>query len=140
MLYCLYQLIIYPDNREQLTINGNITRRNRISNLIAKEYKPFESIKHISDDGNEFWYARELSNILEYVQWRNFVKVLDRGKLACKNSGYEINDRFVEVNKTIDMPKSATKQVTDYQLTRYACYLIVQNGDPRKEVIALGQT
>lgn len=111
-----------------------------MSNLIAKEYKPFESIKHISDDGNEFWYARELMAVLEYAEWRNFSKVLDRAKLACKNSGYEINDRFVEVNKTIDMPKSATKQVADYQLTRYACYLIVQNGDPRKEVIALGQT
>ncbi|MDA3885431.1 MAG: DNA damage-inducible protein D, partial [Candidatus Delongbacteria bacterium] len=73
-----------------------------MSNLIAKEYKPFESIKHISDDGNEFWYARELSNTLEYVQWRNFVKVLDRAKLACKNSGYEINDQFAEVSKMVE--------------------------------------
>ncbi|MBN2836084.1 MAG: DNA damage-inducible protein D [Candidatus Delongbacteria bacterium] len=111
-----------------------------MSNLIAKEYKPFESIKHLSADGNEFWYARELKTVLEYTEWRNFSKVLDRAKLSCRNSGYEINDHFVEVNKTIDMPKSATKQVADFELTRYACYLIVQNGDPRKEVIALGQT
>lgn len=111
-----------------------------MSNLIAKEYKSFEAIKHLSEDGHEFWYARELAMVLEYVQWRNFVKVLDRAMLACKNSGYEIMDHFAEVSKTIIMPKTATKQVVDYKLTRYACYLIVQNGDPRKEVIALGQT
>jgi len=111
-----------------------------MSNLIAKEYKLFEAIKHLSEDGHEFWYARELTTVLEYVQWRNFVKVLDRAMLACKNSGYEIRDHFAEVSKTITMPKTATKQVVDYKLTRYACYLIVQNGDPRKEVIALGQT
>ncbi len=111
-----------------------------MSNLKAKEYKSFEAIKHLSDDGNEFWYARELAMILEYIQWRNFVKVLDRAKLSCKNSGYAITDHFAEVSKTITMPKTATKQVVDYKLTRYACYLIVQNGDPRKEVIALGQT
>jgi DNA-damage-inducible protein D len=111
-----------------------------MSNLIAKEYKSFEAIKHVSDDGNEFWYARELSPVLEYVQWRNFAKVLDRAMLSCKNSGYEIPDHFAEVSKTIKMPKTASKQVIDYKLTRYACYLIVQNGDPRKKVIALGQT
>ena len=111
-----------------------------MSNLKANEYKPFEAIKHISDDGTEFWYARELSIILEYVQWRNFSKVLERAMLASKNSGYKIADHFAEVSKTIDMPKSATKKVVDFKLTRYACYLVVQNGDPRKEVIALGQT
>ncbi len=89
---------------------------------------------------NEFWNARELAPVLEYVQWRNFAKVLDRAMLAFKNSGYEIPEHFAEVSKTIKMPKTATKQVVDYKLTRYACYLIVQNGDPRKEVIALGQT
>ena len=110
-----------------------------MSNLIAKEYKPFENIKHLSEDGNEFWYARELSNILEYVQWRNFVKVLDRAKLACKNSGYAINDQFAEVSKMVE-GGVAPRAISDHKLTRYACYLIVQNGDPRKEVIALGQT
>jgi DNA-damage-inducible protein D len=111
-----------------------------MSNLIAKEYKSFEAIKHLAEDGHEFWYARELAMVLEYVQWRNFAKVLDRAKLSCKNSGYAIADHFAEVSKTITMPKSAIKQVIDFKLTRYACYLIVQNGDPRKEVIALGQT
>ena len=111
-----------------------------VSTLKAKEYKSFEAIKHVSEDSDEFWYARELAPVLEYVEWRNFTKVLERAKLACKNSGYSVADHFVEVNKTIKMPKTATKQVIDFKLTRYACYLIVQNGDPRKEVIALGQT
>jgi DNA-damage-inducible protein D len=110
-----------------------------MSNLIAKEYKSFESIKHVSDDGNEFWYARELAPALEYVEWRNFAKVLDRAVLACKNSGYPVGDHFVEVNKIVEAGVSS-KPVIDFKLTRYACYLIVQNGDPRKEVIALGQT
>lgn len=111
-----------------------------MSNLEAREYLLFEKIKHNSDDGNEYWYARELSLVLEYVQWRNFAKVLERASLACKNSGYEIADHFAEVSKMIKMPKTATKKMVDYKLSRYACYLIVQNGDPRKEVIALGQT
>lgn len=111
-----------------------------MSNLVAKEYKSFEETKRISDDGTEFWYARELAEVLEYVQWRNFAKVLTRAMLACKNSGYEVSDHFAEVSKTIEMPKTATKKVGDYKLSRYACYLIVQNGDPRKEIIALGQT
>lgn len=111
-----------------------------MSNLIAKEYKSFEAIKHVSDDSTEFWYARELAPVLEYVQWRNFAKVLERAILACKNSGYQVSDHFAGVSKTIAMPKTAIKQVVDFKLSRYACYLIVQNGDPRKEVIALGQT
>ncbi|MDR1061199.1 MAG: DNA damage-inducible protein D [Clostridiales bacterium] len=110
-----------------------------MSELNAKEYKRFEDIKHIRD-GGEYWLARELSAELDYAEWRNFSKVLDKAKLACKNSGFDIDDHFVEVNKTIQMPKTASKQVIDYELSRYACYLIVQNGDPRKEVIAHGQT
>ncbi|MBI5417002.1 hypothetical protein HZA55_03505 [Candidatus Poribacteria bacterium] len=99
-----------------------------MSNLIAKEYKSFEAIKHLSEDGYEFWYARELAIVLEYVQWRNFIKVLERAMLACKNSGYAIIDHFAEVSKTIEMPKTATKEIIDFKLTRYACYLIVQTG------------
>jgi len=91
-----------------------------MANLEAKEYVNFENIKHIDENGSEFWYARELADVLEYTQWRNFAKVIDKAMLACKNSG--------------------VKQIIDYEITRYACYLIVQNGDPRKEVIALGQT
>jgi DNA-damage-inducible protein D len=108
--------------------------------LKAKEYKRFEDIKHFRADGGEYWLARELSVELDYVQWRNFTKVLDKAKLACKNSGFDVDDHFAEVSKTISMPKTASKRVVDYELSRYACYLIVQNGDPRKEVIAHGQT
>ncbi len=111
-----------------------------LSNLKAEEYKNFEEIKKIREDGTEYWNARELSEVLQYKKWENFAKVIDRAKLACKNSGFEILEHFPEVRKTIEMPKNATKEVLDYELTRYACYLIVQNGDPRKEVIALGQT
>jgi DNA-damage-inducible protein D len=110
-----------------------------MSNLEATEFKPFEAIKHLGEDGIEFWYARELSLTLEYVQWRNFEKVLQRAILACKNSGNQIFDHFAEVSKIVEAG-ATSKPINDYKLTRYACYLIVQNGDPRKEVIALGQT
>ncbi|MCL2540815.1 MAG: DNA damage-inducible protein D [Firmicutes bacterium] len=119
---------------------------------MAEEYKGFEKIKHI-ENGEAVWLARELAPVLEYIQWRNFQNVIDRAMLACKNSGFNISDHFVEVSKTVEMPSkprkeekigfaevSKTKTIVDYKLTRYACYLIVQNGDPRKEVIALGQT
>jgi DNA-damage-inducible protein D len=111
-----------------------------MSDLNAKEYKRFEDIKIVRADGSEYWFARELASVLDYTQWRNFSKVIDKAMLACKNSGFYIDDHFAEVSKTIKMPKDAAKKVTDYELSRYACYLIVQNGDPRKEVIALGQT
>ncbi len=111
-----------------------------MSNLDADEYKSFEDIKRVDENGIEYWSARQLSEVLEYKKWENFSKVVDRAKLACKNSGQEIDEHFPEVRKTIEMPKNAQKQVLDYELSRYACYLIVQNGDPRKEVIALGQT
>ena len=111
-----------------------------MADLKAQEYKRFEDIKHTTDEGVEFWYARELSTVLEYAQWRNFSKVIDKAMLACKNSGFSVLDHFADVSKTIPMPKGAEKKILDYMLSRYACYLIMQNGDPRKEVIALGQT
>lgn len=100
----------------------------------------FESIKHFNEYGQEFWYARELQLALEYKEWRNFKNVLTRAIESCSNSKNVVDEHFVEVNKTIQMPKNAEKEIEDYQLSRYACYLIVQNGDPRKKVIALGQT
>lgn len=100
----------------------------------------FEDIKKINDYVEEFWYARELQKVLEYTEWRNFKFVIDKAKVACNNSSNEVFEHFVDVNKTIDMPKGAKKDIDDIMLSRYACYLIVQNGDPRKEVIALGQT
>lgn len=100
----------------------------------------FEDIKHINEYGQEFWYARELREVLNYTQWRRFKETIDRAKEACKKSGNEVNDHFAGVGKMINLAKGAVREVEDYMLTRYACYLIVMNGDSRKEVIALGQT
>ena len=107
-----------------------------------KEYneKIFENIKYIDDYGNEYWEARELQDVLEYKEWRNFELVIKKSKVACENSKMEVFEHFVDLNKTIKMPKGAFKEIIDYKLSRYACYLIVQNSDPRKEVVALGQT
>ena len=110
-----------------------------MSNLKAKEYENFESIKVVRKDGSEYWSARELSKVLQYEKWQNFSKVIDKAMLACKNSGGNIDYDFTEVSKIVDTGATQRK-VLDYELSRYACYLIVQNGDPRKEVIALGQT
>ena len=107
--------------------------------LIATEYKCFEEIKHMRDDGSEYWMARELAVVLDYTQWRNFTKVIDKAMIACNNSGHDVVYDFAEVSKIVEAG-ATTKKVKDYELSRYACYLIVQNGDPRKEVIALGQT
>jgi len=111
-----------------------------MAELIANEYEPFEKIKQVDENGADFWYARDLAGILQYAEWRNFEKVLDRAELACKNSGMKVSENFVDINKVVELGSSATKLVKDFRLTRYACYLIVQNGDPRKEVIAIGQT
>ncbi|WP_180382676.1 DNA damage-inducible protein D [Streptococcus oralis] len=99
----------------------------------------FENIKHIDENGVEFWYARELQTILEYMEWRNFNQVIDKAKIACENSGKRVVANFVDVNKTVQL-NFGTREIVDIKLSRYACYLIVQNGDPRKEVIALGQS
>ena len=107
---------------------------NRYTNNI------FENIKHIDEYENEYWYARELSKILEYKDWRNFLKVLNKAKVACKNSGFNIDEQLVEVNKLSKRNNNATANIQDYKLSRYICYLIVQNADSSKEVVALGQT
>ena len=108
--------------------------------LSAKEYKCFEDIKRIRPDGSEYWAARELAPVLDYAKWENFYKVIKRAMIACENSGRSTLECFPEVRKTSPMPNGGVKDILDYELSRYACYLIVQNGDPRKEVIALGQT
>lgn len=91
-------------------------------------------------EGLEFWYARDLQKLLDYDEWRNFLNVIEKAKISCKNAGQKIDDHFVETNKTIDMPKGASKEIDDLMLTRYACYLIAQNGDSRKEQIAFAQS
>lgn len=99
----------------------------------------FESIKHINEYGDEFWYARELQTVLGYKQWRRFYDVIERAKIACENSDYEVSDHFADVGKIVEAGISK-KSILDIMLTRYACYLIVQNGDSKKKMIALGQT
>lgn len=100
----------------------------------------FDSIKHIDEFGNEFWYAREFQIALEYRQWRRFENVIQKAIVSCKNSGNSVSDHFANVGKMVPIGSDSTRKVDDYQLSRYACYLIVQNGDSRKKVIALGQT
>ena len=96
----------------------------------------FEDFTHTTDNGVEFWLARDLQKLLDYTQWRNFELVIKKAKTACELSGLETADHFADVSKTIDMPKGATKEINDIMLTRYACYLVAQNGDSRKETIA----
>jgi DNA-damage-inducible protein D len=91
-------------------------------------------------DGVEYWLARELQELLGYTDWRNFLNTIDKARESCKTTGEEVSDHFVDVNKTIPMPKGAAKEVPDIMLTRYACYLVAQNGDPKKEQIAFAQS
>jgi len=107
--------------------------------LITRLKKTFEDYAREAE-GIEFWFARDLQQLLEYGDWRNFSNVIEKAKIACKNSEHNVNDHFVDVNKTIPMPKGASKEIPDIILTRYACYLIAQNGDSRKEQIAFAQS
>lgn len=109
------------------------------NDLVNKTEKDFERIKHIEKNGVEFWYARELMTMLEYSKWGNFVKVIDKAKESCKNSNINIIDHFADVGKMVKAGV-ADKEIDDFKLTRYACYLIAQNGDSRKKAIALAQT
>ena len=100
----------------------------------------FESIKHLDEYGNEYWFARELQKVLDYKDWRNFEKVIDKAIVSAKNSFSSREDWIVEVNKPIKTGKGKQEIIKDYKLPRYICYLIVQNADPSKKVVALGQT
>ena len=100
----------------------------------------FESIKHTDEYGDEFWFARELQEVLEYKQWRRFNEVIEKAKISCEVSEIPVSDHFAEVGKLVDIGSNTTREIQDYMLTRYGCYLIVQNGDPRKKSVALGQT
>ncbi|MBU4077626.1 MAG: DNA damage-inducible protein D [Euryarchaeota archaeon] len=100
----------------------------------------FEKAKQHTQEGIEFWYARDLKDILEYEQWRNFLTVVEKAKESCKNAKNDIGDHFADVSKMVEIGSEAKRSIDDIMLSRYACYLIVQNGDPRKKIIALGQT
>lgn len=107
-----------------------------------KEYteKMFEEIKHMDEAGNEYWLARELQLVLEYKRWDKFLNVINRAEVACINSNYNVTDHFLQVGKMVEIGSGAKRNQIDYWLSRYACYLIVQNSDSGKQVVALGQT
>ncbi len=111
-----------------------------MNEINANYSKTFEDIKHIDENGIEFWYARELMPVLQYAKWQNFKKIIDKAMIACKNSEISIEDCFTDISKPIISGKGKQELIEDYKLTRYACYLIAQNGDSRKKVIALAQT
>jgi len=119
-----------------------------------KGKKAFEDIKHADEDNVEFWFARELQEVLEYKEWRNFQKVIDTAIIACNISQHEVKEHFIEISKVVEMPTGEqfdlrgfvevnkspkSRKIKDYKLTRYACYLIVMNGDPRKKLELLCQ-
>lgn len=110
------------------------------SNIKEYNIQQFEDIKHIDENGNEYWYARELQIILEYTQWRRFENVIDRAKTACKNSNLDINEHFASIGKLSINVNGGKRFINDFKLSRYASYLIAQNADSRKEVVALAQT
>ena len=113
---------------------------NKLNEVREYGEKTFEDIKHFDELGNEYWTARELQLVLEYKEWRNFEIVINKAKRACENSSNEISEHLVEVNKMSKRGNNTVLEIKDYHFSRYFCYLLVQNGDPRKEVIALGQT
>lgn len=108
--------------------------------VAQQHHATFEGIRQVDADGNEFWSARELAPLLEYQDWRNFMQVVDKARLACEQSDRPVADHFGDVTKMVSIGSGAQRPVPDVQLSRYACYLIVQNGDPSKPVIANGQT
>ena len=108
--------------------------------LTTYSEQTFESIKHINEAGQEYWLARELQPVLDYARWENFEKAIERAQKACLNTGFDVDDHFREATKMVELGSGAERAIPDFELSRYACYLIVMNGDPSKEVIAVGQT
>ena len=107
---------------------------------VNQHHQTFESIRKFDADGSEYWLARDLQPLLEYTTWDKFRRVIEKAMEACRQSDHEISDHFSQTVKMVDIDSSAKREIEDFRLSRYACYLIVQNGDPSKPVIANGQT
>lgn len=105
-----------------------------------EQHQTFEDIRQLDEQGNEFWLARNLAKVLEYSDYRNFYSVIEKAKISCNNSGIDVDDHFVEVTEMVTLGSGAIRELESYALSRYACYLIVQNADPSKRVVAHGQT
>jgi len=110
------------------------------NNIVKQHHKTFEELKQQVEDGVEFWYARELQIVLDYSSWDKFKRVIQKAIAACHNSGHEPDNHFSQVGKMVKLGSGSQRKIEDYKLSRYACYLILQNGDPSKPVIANGQT
>lgn len=108
--------------------------------IVEQHHQTFESIRQFDADGDEYWSARDLQPLLEYAAWDKFKRVIEKSMEACRQSGHDIEDHFSQTAKMVDIGSGARREIEDYLLSRYACYLIVQNGDPSKPVIANGQT
>jgi len=111
-----------------------------IENTTGGHISPFERIKRTNDANNEYWESRALADVLEYTQYRNFEAVIEKAKLSCFNSGHRIDDHFADISKMVEIGSGATREISVTLLSRYACYLVIQNADPSKEIVAQGQT
>jgi len=111
-----------------------------ISKITVGHASPFERIKRTNNANNEYWESRDLAEVLEYTQYRNFEVVIEKANLACFNSGHRIKDHFTDVSKMVEIGSGATREINVTLLSRYACYLVIQNADPNKEIVAQGQT
>lgn len=123
-----------------------IRKQRILENMLNEDEKNsytetvFESIRHENEYGQEFWYARELQVTLEYGKWDNFKRVIEKAKISCASSNIPVSDHFADVGKMVNIGSNTERQISDIELSRYACYLIVMNADPRKEIVGLGQT